>query len=190
MRAASFGENQRASGDEMAENAVSGKDYRARGSRPIPGARSRGTRRSDIARLDDRVVVLARGARTGPGSPEEPVAIIKQTGPGEARKAVSAILAFGYRHMAGIECRQVVVPPPWAPSDWIGGRHQIGTVRGIRSVYPGGFVGIRRLRASLRQTVGQDDAVAATAPGDRPSPHRSRDLLRVVCARESPKHIS
>jgi len=84
-----------------------------------------------------------------------PVAIIKQTGPGEARKAVSAILAFGYRHMAGIECRQVVVPPPWAPSDWIGGRHQIGTVRGIRSVYPGGFVGIRRLQGEFTK-LGQD----------------------------------
>jgi hypothetical protein len=42
-----------------------------------------------------------------------------------------------------------------------GGRHQIGTVRGIRSVYPGGFVGIRKESrdiAAMSISFGQNSA--------------------------------
>jgi len=38
--------------------------------------------------------------------------------------------------------------PSRAPSDWNGGRHQSGTVRGSRSEYPGGSVGIHTRKAS------------------------------------------
>ena len=37
-----------------------------------------------------------------------------------------------------------------AESDWNGGRHQIGTVRGTRSERPGGFVGIRIVGRAVR----------------------------------------